>query len=113
MEKKQSVLRLTLKKEWFDMILSGEKKEEYRDIKDYWRARLEETPRYPFEFNPKHFDLVEFTNGYGSDKPRIVVQCFGIELGESKPEWCGGVQDYFYVIHLGEILERHNIKSER
>ena len=26
-------LHLTLKKNWFDLILSGEKKEEYREIK--------------------------------------------------------------------------------
>ena len=32
--------RLTLKKQWFDMIASGEKKEEYREIKDYWWMRL-------------------------------------------------------------------------
>ena len=30
-----STLHLTLKKQWFDMILSGEKTEEYRDIKPY------------------------------------------------------------------------------
>ncbi len=28
-------LHLTLKKNWFDLILSGEKKEEYREIKHY------------------------------------------------------------------------------
>ena len=34
------VLHLTLKKKWFDMILSGEKKEEYREIKSYWCAQF-------------------------------------------------------------------------
>lgn len=33
-------LHLTLKKKWFEMIASGEKKEEYRDIKPYWLNRL-------------------------------------------------------------------------
>ncbi|HET8736229.1 MAG TPA: ASCH domain-containing protein, partial [Pricia sp.] len=33
-------LHLNLKKKWFDMILSGEKKEEYREIKEYWIGRL-------------------------------------------------------------------------
>jgi len=28
------ILEMTLKKKWFDMISSGEKKEEYREIKD-------------------------------------------------------------------------------
>lgn len=38
MEKK--VLALTVSKEWFDMIVSGEKNEEYRVIKDFWMSRL-------------------------------------------------------------------------
>ena len=38
MEKK--VLTLSVKKEWFGKIVSGEKKEEYREIKHYWIARL-------------------------------------------------------------------------
>lgn len=33
-------LKLTIKKKWFDKIKSGEKKEEYREIKSYWIKRL-------------------------------------------------------------------------
>ena len=32
----EKVLHLTLKKEWFDLILSGDKKIEYREIKNHW-----------------------------------------------------------------------------
>ena len=35
-----NILHLTLTKNWFDLILSGEKKEEYREIKPYWEKRL-------------------------------------------------------------------------
>ena len=38
MEKK--VLTLTVNKQWFNMIVAGEKTEEYREIKPYWVARL-------------------------------------------------------------------------
>lgn len=34
------MLVLPIKKKWFDMILSGEKKEEYREIKPYYDSRL-------------------------------------------------------------------------
>ena len=34
------MLILPIKKEWFDMILSGEKKEEYREIKPYYERRF-------------------------------------------------------------------------
>ena len=33
-------LHLNLKKNWFDMIKSGEKKEEYREITPYWCTRF-------------------------------------------------------------------------
>lgn len=34
------VLKLVVKKKWFDMIVSGEKTEEYREIKPYWIDKL-------------------------------------------------------------------------
>lgn len=33
MEKQKKTLHLVLKSQWYDMIASGEKKEEYREIK--------------------------------------------------------------------------------
>lgn len=33
------MLILPIKRKWFDMILSGEKKEEYRDIKPYYDTK--------------------------------------------------------------------------
>lgn len=33
---KERILYLSVKKKWFDMIVSGEKKEEYREHKLYW-----------------------------------------------------------------------------
>lgn len=34
------MLILPIKKKWFDMIVSGEKKEEYREIKPYYDSRF-------------------------------------------------------------------------
>ena len=34
------MLMLPIKKKWFDMIKNGEKKEEYREIKPYWKSRF-------------------------------------------------------------------------
>lgn len=34
------MLTLSIKKQWFDMIASGVKKEEYRDIKPYYTSRF-------------------------------------------------------------------------
>ena len=38
--KTKKVLTLTVSKKWFDMIVAGEKTEEYRIIKDFWMSRL-------------------------------------------------------------------------
>lgn len=38
MEKK--ILTLAVSKQWFNMIVAGEKTEEYRIIKDFWMSRL-------------------------------------------------------------------------
>ena len=97
-------LHLNLKKQWFDMISSGEKKEEYREIKPYWEKRLEDTPLAPFVANFKKFDTVTFKNGYQKNASTMVVECLGVDLDYSRPEWCDGVKDMFYVIKLGEII---------
>lgn len=54
-------LHLNVKKEYFDQIKSGVKKEEYREVKPYWEKRL---------LN-KEYDLVSFKNGYASNAPVI------------------------------------------
>jgi hypothetical protein len=116
------ILHLTLKKKWFDMIASGEKKEEYREIKSYWGKRLVGSWLYKaskgidtnsvfiegcipdFAVNGfKRFDYIHFANGY--NRPRTVnVQCLGIEMGKGKKEWGAPDEDVF-IIKLGEIIK--------
>ena len=94
---KPKILYLILKKEWFDMIASGEKKEEYRDIKPYYDTRLN-----------KAYDVVRFRNGYQKNAPVMTVElkeiCMGLgELKWGAPEW-----ENVYIISLGKILETQN-----
>lgn len=35
-----NTIHLPIKRKWFDMIASGVKKEEYREIKKHWVSRL-------------------------------------------------------------------------
>lgn len=53
-------LNLVLKAHWYDMIGSGVKTEEYRDIKDYWTTRL----ICGKDMKKKEFDAVTFRYGY-------------------------------------------------
>lgn len=94
MEKK--VLTLSVKKEWFDKIVSNEKKEEYREIKEYWLGRLFNFVPVPFAkyvfddvgISPKPFTHVLFINGYGDDKPRVEKEIESISIGKPRKGWC-------------------------
>lgn len=88
------VLHLTLEKKWFDMIASGVKKEEYRQIKPYWQKRL----------NGKSFDAVKFTNGYGADKPTMTLKVLGIYQSLGIIEWGAPERVPVYIISLGESI---------
>lgn len=47
---------LPIKKKWFDMILSGEKKEEYREIKDYYFSRFQRL--FNIKYNAQHTKIL-------------------------------------------------------
>jgi hypothetical protein len=100
-------LRLTLKKKWFDMISSGEKKEEYREIKPHWKSRLvSEVYAQDEEYHDsfRKFDIVEFRHGYSKDPPMVRVQCKDIVVGKGKKKWGAETGVSYYVIKLGKIL---------
>lgn len=94
---------LPIKKKWFDMIKSGEKKEEYREIKPYYVTRFQNVfgavvmPRSVLsgdmtpillqgnnvcsEIRKAAVQQVIFRNGYGSSDPAIVAEC-RLRIGE-------------------------------
>lgn len=92
-------LHLILKKKWFDMIKSGEKKEEYRDFTKHWCSRF-----FDKEGNFKKFDTVTFTNGYAKDAPRFVIEFKGFDTGRGREEWGAEPKKAYFVLSLGEIL---------
>ena len=107
------VLHLTLKKYWFDMIKSGVKKEEYREIKDYWIKRFKDMSLEPHFKLFKSFSVIEFKNGYAKDAPTMRVEFKGIRIGKPKIEWCidtiefdqdNGAYDDCFIIDLGCVL---------
>lgn len=97
------VLRLTLKRKWFDMIASGEKREEYRTPGPWIDSRLD----------GKDYDLVEFKNGYGADVPTIYARYLGSRYGIGNPEWGAQPGQAYRVILLGEILPENDQADTR
>lgn len=86
------ILHLTLKKKWFDLIKSGKKRFEYREIKPYWKKRLFDMDQRDI----KHYDYIIFTNGYRKDSPKIKVKYLGLSIQdfEGNPH---------YALHLGKV----------
>jgi hypothetical protein len=101
-EIKVKILHLTLKKQWFDMILNGQKKEEYREIKPYWRSRL--GIGY---LNPIHTHI-KFRNGYRKNAPELLIELKGIKKGLGKSQ-LGAPKERVYILELGEIISTKNI----
>ncbi len=105
----EKTLYLPLKKEWYEMIESGVKTEEYREIKPYWDKRL---MRDKWNFCtdslchiPQKFDAVKFSYGY-TDRT-MTFKCDGITVGRGNKEW-GAPDNDVFIIRLGDRVEEHH-----
>ena len=92
------ILHLTVKREWFDKIVSGEKIIEYREVKKYWETRLRHK-----NGKFKNFDTVHFRNGYGKNVPVCVVE-FICTLLEHGMRTDLKINKAVFAIHLGVVL---------
>lgn len=97
-------LHLTIKKKWFDMIVAGIKKEEYREHKPYWQNRFVKEG-YWLSQTCREYDKIIFRNGYSKTAPVVIVQCLGIELSDfGNRDW--GYEQRCFIIKLGKILKK-------
>jgi len=127
-------LHLTLKKKWFDMIESGEKLEEYREIKPYWVQRLmgcggpKERPddhkhvpgNFCFDIMAGHppanvvasymmmfkeFDAIIFKNGYSKEARSMYVTCNGIDISRGREEWGAEPDKYYFRFRVSNPIK--------
>ena len=101
------ILYLTLSKMPFEVMVTGEKSTEYREPSKWILSRL---------LN-KHYDLIKFVNGYGSDKPYFIAKYKGWEI-ETNPysvDFSNGLKvttkKGTVKIYAGEIVERGNLNG--
>lgn len=102
------ILDLVLMHKWYDMIESGEKPEEYREITPYWINRLTcleelEIGHYigmtPIPF--KDYDAARFHRGY--TKTTMLFDIKDMSVGVGNKAW--GAPDFpTFVIRLGERI---------
>lgn len=126
------MLILPIKKKWFDMILSGEKKEEYRDIKEYYETRFQnlfgavtidpssifpdrseyellQGEEVPEEIRKDSIQEIIFRNGYSKDSKTIKARC-RLRIGKERPEWGALPDKQYYIL---EILDKEELAADR
>lgn len=126
------MLTLPIQKRWFDMILSGEKKEEYRDIKEYYETRFQnlfgaitiypssifsDRSKYellqgeavPEEIRKDSIQEIIFRNGYSKDSKAIKARC-KLRIGKGRPEWGALLDKQYYIL---EILDKEELAADK
>jgi len=102
----QKQLYLPIKTEWFDMILAGIKKEEYRRISKILTARLHKK-----DGTRKHYDSLVLTAGYGNQHPQLEIKLQHTRYGSTgRTEWGAVEGEEYYVFELGSIIATRNLK---
>ena len=96
------MLTLPIKKKWFDMIKSGEKKEEYREIKPYYNSRFKKNCIKEIYYNP--IREIIFRNGYSKNSPSIKCKV-EITEGYSKEKWGAEPNKMYYVLRILDVEE--------
>lgn len=100
----KDTLHLPLQQKWFEMIASGEKLEEYREIMPYWEARIKDRNTGDF----RKFKKVIGTNGYGSTLPKVIWEPGEILVGWGRPEWGAPTDRKVFIIPINKILQLKN-----
>lgn len=110
MEKETRILNLPLKKEWYNMIESGIKSEEYREIKPYWCERLlgMKTALFSYRYgyqscNPKGFTHICFRYGY--TKRTMLFELKGITIGKGNTAWGAPEDKEVFILKIGDRIE--------
>ena len=92
------MLTLPIKQEWFDMICRGEKREEYREVTEYWRKRID---------SARTLDYKQFKEIFDSKSPTATLRVH-LTLGKGVQEW--GAEPYkdYYILQILEVQKIEN-----
>ena len=109
-------LHLNLKNKWFDMILSGEKEEEYREISDYWKKRF---CKMGFNNHPfcdlcsidchangfrNEYSTITFSNGYAKNRRQFELELKRIKIDIGQTNWGAESDVHYFVLELGKMI---------
>ena len=93
---------LPIKKKWYDMILSGEKKEEYRKISPYYTTRFRNLWGDEFDKCSEVKKEIFLRNGYSSKSPtsKVIVT---LSVGSGNTNWGAVEGETYYVLRVHEV----------
>ncbi len=128
---KENTLYLPIKQIYFDEIIAGTKKEEYREVKEGITANrylikdtktkyalnpdvtdsskeyfIDDYNNGNFPFLPKQYKYLNLVVGYAKERDMAIVEVTGFSF---KPEMIRAELYAFWVIafHLGKVIELH------
>jgi hypothetical protein len=133
-------LNLNLKRQWFDMFLSGDKLEEYREIKpsfcarflllngehknaswwtsyiSIWSVSVAGSIKWDLfvgEITFKEYDNIIFPNGMTPPIPQLEFEFKGFEIREGNPKWGAVEGAVYFVLKTGKLISKVNCPAER
>lgn len=93
------MITLPIKKQWFDMILSGEKKEEYRDYTQYYLSRF-----------GTYFEkriTIKLRNGYRKDSPSAICEVIPC-IKTGRAEWGAEPNKKYITLEIKSVKMEEN-----
>lgn len=115
-------LKLNVKHKWFEIMVTGQKRNEYRKPSEWIRSRLwyiNNTDKNVFPvYEPRDYDFVEIRSGYGKHRPYFIAEFryFSESLEEFYIGYGSGlrvkVEPRDYIIKLGKIIKIGNYETQ-
>lgn len=114
------MLTLPIKRKWYEMILSGEKTEEYREVKPYWTTRIENAFQVAIvndqriipwvilhQDGPQPEQKIRFRCGY-QKKAHSAVATVNLRIGTGRQEWGAEPGRRYFVFEILKVREQED-----
>ena len=97
------MLTLPIKKKWYDMIVNGDKPEEYREPSEYWLKRLRH--ERCVQGVPKNYCglRLRIRNGYAGNAPSVIITLSKIDRGVGLGDWGADPGKEYIRLHIAKV----------
>ena len=132
-------LKLVLKKKYWDLIASGEKTEEYREVKPYWLHKLLAVPEWDIndritgyftvgnsmddkctaeflkeslrngELTAMPYGYVTCYLGYAKNRPSMTFKIKSVSIDEGRAEWGAESKKQYFVIKFQNNIKKNYV----